>query len=548
MKFSTWLSAIAISVLMLFGSTASARHVTVSYVDANRPPEYAMTDVLSGIQRAMREWEAHNVAHGIVFHWGGVISLSNAPEDFNNIVIRWAPNNYSSFVGLSCNSYSGCAGSPPLSSNHILLATWWDSPTFPSPSGRWNNPRFIPGVTGGPQQDMVGVLTHELAHLLRNTNTHNANSVLFPGASFGSRYLWSSDIVGVDTSRYNPHAQAFQLFSINGSTGAMSVLRHTVPTDGPVHSPAGFAVGDGVAGSGSYAIAYNTSGASVGTYYALRVKYTDGVSNDVTRTLTGTQNGLPVAWTYHKPCVAISASGNDHYLAWASPVELTGGWREVLTVESHNNRGSTWTAPFAIPGAYTRSGINCAIDRATERLVVTYTGAGEDGIWITHRSSLTSGAAWSSPIRVTAPMVFGQTPSTHGPPDIAFDFFSATTPGVLSWQDNNDLAIHSTSIVFSGGNYVTALSMDVIHPTDPTLLRSWPTVTFESNRILGSSLFTVGGLHSENRRGFDAFGGLFSNSDTYTVGAVHAARRYTGAASNRLSVQRAFLSTANTGL
>jgi len=218
----------------------------------------------------------------------------------------------------------------------------------------------------------------------------------------------------------------------------------------------------------------------------------------------------------------------------------------VLSMESHGNRGTSWSAPEVISNAFTRTGVSCSIDRATERLVVAYTGAGEDGLWLTHRPSLTAGSGqWSAPKQFDNPTVLGNPPSTHGPPDVAFDFFDTATLGFLSWQDNADLLVHSVSITFSGGIYVPGSTHDT-HAVDRAVLRSWPIVSFEANPILGSSIF-VGNNHGEERRSFPGASPILS-SESYTVGAVHAARRYTGAASNRVLWERAFLSTANTGL
>lgn len=164
------LFALALSAAMLFGSAAHARHVTVWYVDADRPPEYAVDDVLAGIQRAMREWEAHNAGHALVLHWGGQRPLAGAPEDFDNVVIRWANTDYSGpILGVSCTYAAGCAGSPPTPTNHIFLMSFWDNPL--SATGRWNNPRFVPfsgTFNGMANQDMTATLVHELTHLFRD--------------------------------------------------------------------------------------------------------------------------------------------------------------------------------------------------------------------------------------------------------------------------------------------------------------------------------------------------------------------------------------------
>jgi len=558
-KITNLLSMVALLAVMLFSSAASARHINIFYVDADRPPEYALADVLAGIQRAMREWEAHNGDHSFVLHWGGIIGLEAAPENYNNIVIRWANTDYSGStttgqpIGRTCRWPSGCAGSPPTPTYHIFLMSFWDGWQNVPPTGRWNNPRFVPfsGNFGTAfNQDMVGTLVHEFAHLFRDEDEIGPTSVLNVFTGFPNRYLWNQDIFGVDLSLHGWHNQALQLFAINDSNGAVSALFHMVPTF-PVHSPASLSVGDGVQGSGDYVVAYNTFDSSTQSD-ALLVRFTDRLANGVDRVIHATLNGVDVGSTLHRPCVAVSAAGTDYYLVWASPAEGGGGWRQVLSMESHGNRGTSWSTPEVIQNAFTRTGVSCSIDRATERLVVAYTGAGEDGLWLTHRPSLTAGSGqWSAPKRVLDPPISGDQPnishlpSTYGPPDVVFDFFSTSTQGFLSWQDNADLLVHSISITFSGGLYVIGAT-NATHLVDRSLLRSWPVVSFEGAPFMGSSIF-VGNNHGEERRSFPGYSSIFS-TESYTVGAVHAARRYTGAASNRVLWERAFLSTANTGI
>lgn len=194
-------------------------------------------------------------------------------------------------------------------------------------------------------------------------------------------------------------------------------------------SPASLSVGAGVGNTGGYVAAYGTTtpaGASAARN-ALLVKLTDGRSMDVDRVVQGTFNGVAVGTTFHRPCVAVSASGTDFYLVWTSPTENgSSGWRNIFAAESHNGGAITWSQPEAIGGAFTRSGISCSIDRATERLVVTFAGAGEEGLWLTHRPSLTAGAGQWSALTMVTTTIAGSNASTYGPPDIAFDFFSAT--------------------------------------------------------------------------------------------------------------------------
>jgi len=550
MRPARWTFVLAVMLVMLFGVGAEARQVTVSYVDDNRPPEFSQADVVAGIQRAMREWEAHNSITSLIFHWGGVIPLSEAPDDFNNVVIRWAPTDYSSFRGLSCRVYDGCNNDPlDTPQNHIWLASFAANLSTNPPTQRWNNPKWTFDKTAA--EDMISCLMHEMGHLFRNLDNsgHTPMSVLNAPAVVSSRNLWNADILGVDLVRYPGHYQALQWFEVDWNTGGVSVLRHTLPPF-RVLSPAAMATGDGVGYTGHYVVAYGTRtpAGSSGSRNAMLVRLTDGISSDVDRVVQGTLNGVQVAGTFHRPCVAAAASGTDHYLVWTSPVEDANGWRQVLAAESHNGGAITWSQPEVIPGAFTRSGVSCSIDRSTERLVVAFSGAGEEGIFLTHRPSLTAGAGLWAPVTMASrvqTIIDGKVASSYGPPDLAFDFFD-TTSGTLTWQDNADLQVHSTSVSFSGGAYYGG-SATTHSLVQTARLRSWPVAAVEGNDVLAYSnyvAYTTPAAHSEERRSFQGQTPNFMSTENYSVGAIHAARHYTGAASNRNLFVRGLLSTA----
>jgi hypothetical protein len=535
-------AALTFMIALAAAAPAEARHVYVAYVDDNRPTEYAQADVLAAIQRGLREWEAHNSVTGLVLHWRGVIPLSSAAADFNNIVIRWLPENYTSVRGVSCRWETGCFDSPPTPANHIQLSTFFDDPV--NQLRRANNPRWF--WTMQPNEDFISVLHHELAHLLRNTGDHPSNSVLNAPAGHSSRYLWNGDILNVDNGRYPGHYQALQIFSVNGSNGNTSLKRDYLPSH-RVLSPAAMSVGDGLANTGNFAIAYASTslpGSSAGRG-AIIFKRTDGVSNDFDRVYTANSGGVAIGTTYHRPCVAISASLQDYYLVWTSPVEDGNGARQIFAAESHGGDANSWTQPEVIPYAWTRSGVSCSIDRSSERLVVAYTGSSEEGIWITSRPSLTAGGGqWATPTQVPV-LSGGFQPRNYGPPDISFDFFS-TASGTLAWQESRDLRVHRTSVTFSGGTFV--FGADQVESTDASLLRSWPVVSAEGVPVLGSSLFTLpsGAGYQDERRSLQP-STPFVSTDAYGVGPWYA-RRYTGSASNLLLNERVFLSTSNTGL
>lgn len=269
--------------------------------------------------------------------------------------------------------------------------------------------------------------------------------------------------------------------------------------------------------------------------------------------MQGSLNGVAVGTSFHRPCVAVSATGGDHYLVWASPVEsLDGwhdGWRQVLSMESHDGMAATWSQPEVVPNAWTRSGISCSIDRSTERLVVVFSDARAEGIFLTHRPSLTAGAGqWASDV---VPLM-SPWASSYGPPDVVFDFFSWNPNGIVTWQQNSDLQVYSAGLYFSGGTYVISPFSVLPHTSvTPANLRSWPLVVFENTAILGLSTysaFATAALAAEQRSSFPFATTSFVSGESYLVGGgSNPARHYTGAASNRMWLQRAILSTGNLG-
>lgn len=90
----------------------------------------------------------------------------------------------------------------------------------------------------------------------------------------------------------------------------------------------------------------------------------------------------------------------------------------------------------------------------------------------------------------------------------------------------------------------------VAHAVTAATLRSWPLITAESNPILGVSKYSTTGAaaHGEERQSFPGATPVIQSSESYTIGGSASARHYTGAASNRVLFERAFISTANTGI
>lgn len=530
------LSTFVLTAAVAFASTlAEARQVNVWYVDAGRPTAFSQTQVIASIQRALRQWETYSAYSPFAFKWGGMIPLSAAPADFNNIVVRWT-GAYTNGVAFSCPSAWTCtaSGKPDVPTNHILLSTAADGPGL-----TWNNPIWVPDQLASSNLDLYGDLMHELGHLLRNATAHYPSSVLIDGASFPQRSLWNSDIAGVDTGRYDGRPQALELFGVDYTTGSTSLLTQWQPYY-RVRSPAAIAIGSG--GISHYALAWSTvypAGAD-GLTNALLFRSTDGTTNTINNVDTpifAYDNGQMVARTYHRPCVAVSATGSDAYVLWASPLQDVSGSRSIYAVESHNG-GATWSGPETLPWAATRTGVSCSIDRATERLVVVYSGSAQEGIFLNHRPSLVAGPGqWATQIRLNINSS-GFTASTPETPEIAFDFFSTSSPGRLTWQDNADMLVHSIAISFSGGTYVPNSSNHVIVPYDTTLLRSFAVMANESSLIVGASEHN-GSLGFQDETRFIPASAIVTGS--YSPVFMH---RFTSGASNRVLFQKSFLSTS----
>jgi hypothetical protein len=566
MRTSTLIvSLCALFVCATLCSVAEARHVRVSYVDAGRPPNFAKENVLAAIQRALREWEAHNSIGFFVFHWDGEIALADAPDDWDHVVIRW-DGQCSMLRGQSCYNWSDCERSAPVvgapsflgcaatvPTNHILMST--ARTNFSLPETTWNRPTWV--WSDAPILDMTSNLMHELGHILRrqpnsySQHVPTGQSVLQSPGVYQSRHLWNSDILGIHPD-YPGHIQAIQFFSVSPN-GSVSVKGHFFPAH-RVLSPVAVSVGDGVPGRGEYLTAFGTrhpAGTS-GPRNAFGLVSTNGSATQFETIATAQLDGVEVGYSYHHPCVAVSASGNDYYLVWTSPIEATDGWRRILSMESHGSLNA-WGPPVIVPDAWTRTGVTCSIDRATERLVVAFSHAAEEGIFLSHRPSLTAGSGqWSYPQRI-ATTVLSRTSSSYDPPEISFDFFdTAGVLGTLAWQDNADLKTHSVFVFFSGGTYQQFGSLNT-HNVDGSRLRSWPVIAAEGNPILGASMFLGGGsgyayYRRDERHDILVPATIHVDNPFYVVGSVDANRRYTGAASNRLFFERAFVSTANMGL
>ena len=136
---------LALAVGLTLAPAAEARHVFVSYVDAGRPSTFAKADVMAAIQRVLREWEAHVSISSFVFHWQGEIPLAGAPENYDNVVIRWG-GVCPGLLGASCRASSMRTPTSSRPSSRATGRGWRRLiPGLPSPTataGRgWRPPR-----------------------------------------------------------------------------------------------------------------------------------------------------------------------------------------------------------------------------------------------------------------------------------------------------------------------------------------------------------------------------------------------------------------------
>lgn len=261
------------------------------------------------------------------------------------------------------------------------------------------------------------VLLHEFAHLIRQDMGHPTDSVLATNANppidaWSARHVWNGDMDGVNWTVYPASPMRIGYEEIDWSGAVVATAN---PNQGTATGEYGnFVASIGPGQNGSAYVRASATARNDAYPDSARVVFferTNGsnLSAWIDRRYIVSAAGGVAAQIRHHTCVAASTTSPDVYVVFTASAEATqassgssvwAGTREVAFAESHDN-GNTWSAAAAIPGAFTRSGVSCAFDRATGRIVVGYSGSGEEAIWTTHRLATAVGpSAWAPVTRI----------------------------------------------------------------------------------------------------------------------------------------------------
>lgn len=458
------------------------------YLDtsAGTPPSGYTTAVTSSILRAaFREYEAHSEGH-ITFDGPFAAPTSSIPTGPGNIRVFWdSPSPYCAWSVVSC-------GVAPFQCSVAL------------------NPNSLGPATTPPQpnsgcRSLYTTFLHEFAHHFNQLacggwhlewvrdryvwfdNCHSGGVLGYVMAADGfggsATANWvddmgASNLWNVDMEQYGitfgvqPRTTHYRFINQDGSgiSYNASAVGNTNEAQNHTH-----AVSNGPSGS-YYARAYALSRSSTpsdGIYYDRGDVY-DGGAGNTTRVYTGgqTRRRVCVAADPNSSEVIVAYSSDFQYVVprdstmnilidtneiWSSPTNTdiywAAGWRNVYIAESSNG-GSSFGTPFALGYAYTKGGVGCSLDRSANRFAIVYEGAGENSIWIAHRSSAAS-STWSNPYRIddSSP---GFLVNTLEVPQISFDSRSTNATGRIAWQETVTLdgrygAIHYDA---SSGRYI----------------------------------------------------------------------------------------------
>ncbi len=564
---AVWIVAAFIATAWwLAAASAEARRIDVYYDDTFRPngqDGYPRRDVIAGIQATLREWEQHSLQGQIIFDWAGEVNQSMwPPANSNTILIYWDPNIDITLCGATCRfSLPTCLDGPAV--GRIRLSPWRNVTIVENgvtvyTSNNQNNPRWVPSLDQ-PACSLRATLAHELGHLLMNNSGHPNNSVLRnPVNGLTGRHLWQQDLIQ-DWTLFNSHSRGLMMEAVvQSSTISTAEVSHWIPTDNIVMTPAALSMGDGEGEIHNYAMAYgglNTALGRNGIFFGRG----DGRTWTFRRELPCSASGdcSNHQMTTRQPCVANSEDGNHYVIAWADVAQLPAssvpgqawqdGARGIFFAESHD-RGATWSSAAPIPGAFTRSGVSCSVNPVQHEVVLAYSGAGEDAIWLSRRSTTApSQWTWPQPLSLES-----DAPRTADVPYVVFDQFNPVY-GRLAWFDDLSLTVETATLQFNGSGYSIGSRIPIQDSTfdaftTAELLRSSPVVEFEGTAILGLSLNSFlreqTSLWHSNIDTPAPFQIISSATDSVYNAPI---RRYTGSASNRTFQERAFLATTIAG-
>lgn len=191
-----------------------------------------------------------------------------------------------------------------------------------------------------------------------------------------------------------------------------------------------------------------------------------------------------------------------------------------------------------------------------DRAVLVMAGSLDDRIWIFDRSMSSMGAsAWTFPSPMTAPGTqFSVVPPLTGEvPIVAIDAFNTSSVvGRIAWYDSERNHTFTSWLTRTGTSYV--MTNDHVPVSDGSSngftdqqARSFPIIDFEQTAVLGF------GIDPRNSNDYESM--LVDNlaqppgAQTLREGIPamtsypNSVSRFSGAASNRLVVQTAFIST-----
>lgn len=456
-------------VTILFAPIAHAAHYEVYLDSSTLPGGSSQSDYEFATQQTLRVLEQGS-GGSANFRWmGSVAGATCAP---GRMVIR--------FGTLGAND---CAYTDPV---QIILGC--ASITFNNTMNSWV-PRPHPSTLQFARCRSFGaILTHEIAHVFHNVpNVHGWDTVrqnCFPalcGQDLLARHLWNRDMrVDIDRVFYPPRTLGFRVSTYDPSTLAESAIEQSYP--GGLAQPIQ-ALSDGSAtgypNAALMAWAYVRANYGAGGSGWLQGIYFQA-GNTVSQPLYGAVLTGYLTENYTDLPLCLASDDLGHYLlAWASGNEgtptdggntyltLSSGARAVYFATSANG-GTAWTTAAAIPGAFTRAGVTCSFDVQGNNFVVAYTGSGEEGLWVTHRS--VGGSTWASVSQLGPAPGRSTVPSSIDTPNVAF---LVNPAGSLAWVDNVDGPLVG-EIVLSGSAY-TWTSTPVRVPTiggDERQLRS----------------------------------------------------------------------------
>lgn len=547
---------IALGIMVTAIPEAEARRIGVWHSDVSRPPAYLKREVIATIQSVLEEWEQHTYGGRMIFEWQGEVAGSLPPANNSTIVFYWDPNIDPTRCASTCRFGTfGCSG---VDIGRVRLNPWMNVWVNGNQTGTMvNDPTW--DTTTFSSCSLRATLMHELGHLILDTGAHPWNSVLRdPASSLTGRHLWRDDVLPSNNWFLPNHDRAIMIETVSRSAVVSAgVVSDTLPSTSRVISPVALAMGDGrPAGSvnANYAAVYggeDIATSRLGLFFLLgdgrQWPFTQQFLCESSTTCANHQA------TYRRPCVVNSHDGDHYYIVWAEDFQQSDGSRWVWYKESHD-AGGTWSAAATLPWAVTRAGVSCTLDPHRDRVVVAYSGANDDGIYLADRSATAVGSgAWTMPRMIQNEGGLPVAPRTADVPYVVFDQFGGNTPGRMAWRDDLELTPKIATIFFDGTRYTIGNPRAIWDSYDTGALsgfttaerlRSIPVIDFEGFPVLALSLNRYLAQQRQHWQwDLDQAPPQQANSIEYNSITDAVIRRYTGAASNRDIPETALVST-----